>query len=75
MKDINLISEYWSDDQSRKAEIRLDDQGYYVILKVNDQVEEIRDLFEHSLRYAEDCCENFVMKWGAWADNDIIQKD
>ena len=69
---MNVISEYWSDDQTRHAQVRHEAKGFYVVMSIDNEVQEIRDLFDHSVRYAEDCCENFVMEWGEWNKDDSV---
>ena len=65
----NLISQFWSDDRLRTAEVRVESRGFYVVLRMEGLVVEIRDVFDHSLSYAEDLAENFVMKWGEWNES------
>jgi len=65
----NLISQYWSDDRFRTAEVLVESRGFYVVLKMDGLVVEIRDVFDYSLGYAEDLAENFVMKWGEWSES------
>lgn len=55
-----ILSSFYSLDHKRRAEIIKCDNGYHVRLYINDILEEVRDVSNHSLRYAEDCAENFV---------------
>lgn len=60
-----LLSSYYSKNHKRKADIHRNENGYYVKLYTlgsnSDYVlEEVRDLSQNSLYYAEDCAENFV---------------
>lgn len=64
---MNIISQYWSDDKTREA-IICNDDGFVVALYENNKLLETRDVRMHSLRYAEDLAENFVMKWGEWSE-------
>lgn len=56
------ISEYY--DDNRKAIVYKEDRGYVVHLFENDELKRIADVCNHSLQYAEDCAENWVMKVG-----------
>lgn len=60
-----VISSFYSKDCKRKADVHRNENGYYVKLYTlgsnSDYVlEEVRDLYENSLYYAEDCAENYV---------------
>jgi len=68
MKDYTLISTYWSEDKSKRAEIHKDDEGLSVRLYNNDSLKEVRNLNNYSIHYAEDCAENFVMGYGSFGN-------
>lgn len=70
MKTYSLISTYWSDDKSKRAEIHKDDSGLSVYLYNYDSLLEVRNLNNFSIHYAEDCAENFVMGYGSF-DNKL----
>ena len=55
------LHEYWSDDESRKASVHKNDQGFYVKLSEGGYLREVRRLYNHNEQYAEDCAENFVL--------------
>jgi len=55
-----FLSEYYSEDQKRTACIYSAWQGYSVDFLVNGEVVEHRNMWEHTRRYAEDACENWV---------------
>ena len=55
-----ILSSFYNSEKNRRAEIIKCDNGYHVRLYINDVLEEVRDLSEHSIRYSEDCAENFV---------------
>ena len=55
-----ILSSFYNSEKNRRAEIIKCDNGYHVRLYVNDLLEDVRDLSDHSIRYAEDCAENFV---------------
>lgn len=55
----NVISEYMQDD--RKAVIRWTEKGFEVDLYIKDDIQEIREVHEHSESYAENVAENFVL--------------
>jgi hypothetical protein len=55
-----ILSSFYNSEKNRRAEIIKCDNGYHVRLYINDVLEEVRDLSDHSIRYAEDCAENFV---------------
>lgn len=60
-----VLSKFWG-PPDRRAEVCKDEQGFYVQMFVDKQLVERRDLYQNSQGYAEDCAENFVMKWGEW---------
>ena len=64
---MKIVSQYWSDDKTREA-IICNDDGFVVELYKDKKLLETRDVRMHSLRYAEDLAENFVMKWGEWSE-------
>jgi len=47
--------------ENRSAKVMQDVKGFYVELYTDGMLEERRNLYNHSERYAEDCCENWVM--------------
>lgn len=54
------LSEYYSDDSSRKAVV-LGDGGKYVIHKfINQKLVEVEEFREHTLRIVEDKAEDWV---------------
>lgn len=68
MKSYSLVSTYWSDDKSKRAEIHKDDNGLSVHLYNHDSLQEVRNLNNFSIHYAEDCAENFVMGHGSFGN-------
>jgi len=68
MKSYSLVSTYWSDDKSKRAEIHKDDSGLSVHLYNHDSLQEVRNLNNFSIHYAEDCAENFVMGHGSFGN-------
>jgi len=65
---MNMISQFWSDDKTREAVI-FNDDGFVVMLYENEKLIEVRPVRGHTLQYAEDLSENFVMKWGEWSES------
>ncbi|WP_445947475.1 hypothetical protein [Shewanella sp.] len=65
MKDYTLISTYWSDDKTKRAEIHKGDEGLSVRLYDHESLQNVRNLNNFSIHYAEDCAENFVMGIGS----------
>ena len=55
-----ILSSFYNVEKNRRAEIIKCDDGYHVRLYINDILEDVRDVSNYSLRYAEDCAENFV---------------
>jgi hypothetical protein len=53
-----VIHEYWRDD--RKAIVRHTEKGFEVDLFLKDEIQEIREVHDHSESYAESCAENYV---------------
>ena len=53
-----VLSEYSKD--GRDAKIYDTDEGYVVELMEDSKPVEVRNLTNYSLRYAEDCAENWV---------------
>jgi len=68
MKSYSLVRTYWSDDKSKRAEIHKDDSGLSVHLYNHDSLQEVRNLNNFSIHYAEDCAENFVMGHGSFGN-------
>lgn len=54
-----VIHEYSQDD--RKAVVRHTEKGYEVDLFLNGEIQEIREVHDHSESYAEDVAENYVL--------------
>lgn len=57
-----IISEYFEDN--RVAIVFKEQKGYVVHLFEDGDLKKIADVSTHSLQYAEDCAENWVMKVG-----------
>jgi len=56
-----FLSEYYDiKHDARKAIVLVTDEGYWVELWEHGKLVETRDLRAKSLRYAEDCAENWV---------------
>ena len=55
------ISEYYSDDQTKRAEVIQMDKGYVVDFYVNNEYNHTILYKSKSLHYVEDAAENFVM--------------
>lgn len=60
-----VLSSFYSDDRKKKADIVKNDEGYVVRLYTlgvsSDYIlEEVRDVSNHSIHFAEDCAENYV---------------
>lgn len=53
-----ILSEYTKED--REAKIYDTDEGYVVEMFEEGKPIELRSLTNHTLRYAEDCAENWV---------------
>ena len=62
---MTLVSTFWG-DEDRRAEVHKNKLGFFVNMFIKDVFHETRPLYDHSESYAEDCAENFVMKWGEW---------
>lgn len=56
----DFLSEYFDYKENVRKAVVKDDDGYVVELWEHDRLVEIRDLRDKSLRYAEDCAENWV---------------
>jgi hypothetical protein len=54
------LSRYFSDDQTRHADIISTPNGYHVECFENEQLVQRRNCWEHTRQYAEDCAENWV---------------
>jgi hypothetical protein len=54
-----VMHEYHGDD--RKAVVRHTSKGFEVDLYVNDDIQEIREVHNHSESYAEDVAENYCL--------------
>jgi len=65
---MNVISNFWCNDFIREAVICNDD-GLVVMLYVDKQLVDTRIVRGHTLQYAENLAENFVMKWGEWSES------
>lgn len=57
----NFISEFYGNDLQRTAQILQEKNGYVVMMRENDVLKEGRLIEGHTLQYAEDCAENWVM--------------
>jgi hypothetical protein len=60
-----VLSSFYSNDRKRKADIVKNDKGYTVRLYTlgvsSDYIlEEVRDVTDHSILYAQDCAENYI---------------
>lgn len=53
-----VMQRYCQDD--RKAVVRHTEKGYEVDLFLKDEIQEIREVHNHSESYAEDVAENYV---------------
>ena len=60
MANIKLHT-FYSDDHIRKASVHKNEYGHYVKLYVEDNLREVRRLYNNSEQFAEDCAENFVL--------------
>ena len=60
-KDKNSISTYKSEDGTRVAEVRRDEEGYYVDYYLNDNWVKVVDVRAKSIYFAEDVAENYVL--------------
>ena len=64
--DVEIISEYWSDDGRRKAEVvcgtpPIAKKFMYVRFYEDDKMTSCESYEGHSLQYYEDAAENFVL--------------
>jgi hypothetical protein len=60
----NDISTFWSDDRSRKAVVNVDNKAHYYFVDyfINEAFIGAVPYPNKSLRWAEDCAENFTLK-------------
>jgi len=65
---MKLITEFFSNENKRKAIIYQDEYHLAVVMYNNDKVWKTELITGHALCYAEDLAENFVMKYGAFKD-------
>lgn len=58
-----LMSEFWGEKEyaNRKAKVLKEDSKTIVVMIEDEVIVEERDLSNHSLYYAEDAAENWVM--------------
>lgn len=58
-----LVHEFFGADEykNRQATVKVNEQGFYVEMYLDDEFEERRNLYKHSEQYAEKCAENWVM--------------
>jgi hypothetical protein len=56
---VEFIKDYRVDE--RYAKVELTDEGYHVQCSIGDVIVKIIDATSHSLKYAEDIAENWVM--------------
>ena len=54
-------STYFSNDGKRTAEVKRNLDGFYVELLEDGVIRQVRNLYNHSGAYAEDCAENYVL--------------
>lgn len=64
-----FLSEYYSDNRTRKATVYADKYHYVVNLYQNGELKHTELITDHSLRYAEDLAENYVLYVGPFKDN------
>lgn len=57
---MNMLSEYYSVDEKRKAVLYNTLQGFEIELIEDGVIKERRELHNHNLYYAEDACENWI---------------
>ena len=60
-KDQTYISTYRSEDGERIAEVRRNEDGYYVEFYLNEEYVKVVDVSAHSIHFAEDIAENYVL--------------
>jgi hypothetical protein len=60
MENNMILSSFYNKQLNRRAEVIKCDNGYHVRMYTGDVLEEVRDVSDHSIFYAEDCAENFV---------------
>lgn len=63
---MKLISEFYSDNQQRKASVFANGDTHVVKLYENGVEIDTKDLGGKNLYFAEDTAENFVMYWGSF---------
>jgi hypothetical protein len=56
-----LLSEYWSDDRSKKAEVHKDDGDFYVKFYEDEELILTEAYVDKSQSWAEAAAENFTM--------------
>ena len=57
------ISQFWSDDKTKTAVVNVDTKtcSYFVEYYLNEKLVETKDYPCKSLRWAEDCAENYTL--------------
>tara|TARA_E500000178_G_C16493051_1_gene518169 strand:+ start:335 stop:550 length:216 start_codon:yes stop_codon:yes gene_type:complete len=63
---MKLISTYWSEDRTRRADIVMTEKGFEVALYKDEEYLYNVAVHEHSEVYAESAAENFVNDIGWW---------
>lgn len=61
-RGLTLLGEWFGDGNGRTALLYTSWRGFSVDLMLNGDRIEHRALWEHTRRYAEDACENWVME-------------
>jgi hypothetical protein len=56
-----LISEYWSDDRTKKAEVRKYEGDFFVDFYLNDEYVQTEKYINKSQSWAEAAAENYTM--------------
>lgn len=57
---MKVLTEIYSVDNARKALVSKDDKGYFVQFWEDGKFVELRELYDHSIHYAEDAADNWV---------------
>lgn len=65
---MKLVTEFFSKENKRKAIVYRDEYHWAVAMYINDKLWKTELITDHSLCYAEDLAENFVLKYGAFKD-------
>lgn len=56
-----FLSEYYSDDMNKRAEVLLEKEDFLVKMYKGDQLVKSQLITGHTLQYAEDCAENWTL--------------